>query len=45
MAIEILKAKGDNEDLGIHWTESFLKRHPTLRAQFVNPLDKERVLA
>jgi len=45
MAIEILVAKGDNKDLRIHWTGSFLKRHPSLRAQFVNPLDKERVLA
>jgi hypothetical protein len=45
MAIELLRAKGDMEELGIHWTRSFLSRHPDLKKKFVVGLDKERSLA
>ena len=33
------------EELGIHWTRSFLSRHPDLKKKFVVGLDKERSLA
>src|SRR5450432_3267524 len=45
MAIELLRAKGDIEELGIHWTRSFLSQHPNLKKKFVVGLDKERSLA
>src|SRR5450432_953245 len=45
MAIELLRAKGDMEELGIHWTTSFLSQHPDLKKKFVVGLDKERSLA
>ena len=45
MAIEILKAKEDNEPLGINWPQKFLSRHPDLRTMFISPLDKERAEA
>jgi hypothetical protein len=45
MATELLVAKGDTADLGIHWTDQFLYRHPELRTKFVTGLDKERAKA
>src|SRR5256885_27154 len=45
MAIELLNDKGDTEDLGVHWTEQFLDRHPQLKSKFVSGLDKERAEA
>src|ERR1700730_6659090 len=35
MATELLVAKGDTADLGVHWTDQFLHRHPELRTKFV----------
>jgi hypothetical protein len=43
MATELLKAKGDMEDIGINWSQRFLQRHPHLKSRFVAPLDKDRV--
>lgn len=45
MATELLVAKGDTADLGVHWTDQFLHRHPELRTKFVTGLDKERAEA
>jgi hypothetical protein len=45
MAQELLQAKGDTKELGIHWTEQFLLRHPSLKSKFVGGLDKTRVSA
>ena len=45
MAIELLKAKGDNKELGIHWTDAFLQRYPILKSKFISGLDKEPALA
>jgi hypothetical protein len=41
MAIEALVDKGDIADLGIYWTDHFLRRHPDLKSKFVSGLDKE----
>ena len=41
MAIELLAAKGDTEDLGVHWTEQYIDRHLQLKSKFVSALDKE----
>ena len=43
MAQELLQAKGDMEELGIHWTKQFLLQHPSLKSKFVGGLDKTRV--
>jgi hypothetical protein len=45
MTCELLQAKGDIKELGIHWTEQFLKRHPILKSKFVSGLEKDRVAA
>ena len=45
MVIELLVNKGDTEDLGIHWTEQYLDRHPQLKMKFMSGLDKERAKA
>ena len=45
MAIGLLHQKSDMEELGLHWVQGFLKRHPTLKSRFVTGLDKERALA
>jgi hypothetical protein len=45
MASEILQAKGDKEELGQHWHDSFLRRHPALKKRFVNGLERERAFA
>src|ERR1700722_176770 len=45
MAIELLKAKGDNKELGIHWTDAFLELYSILKSNFISGLDKERALA
>jgi hypothetical protein len=44
MAIELLRGKGDMEDLSINWTQDFLRRHPDLKSRFVPLLDQDRVL-
>jgi len=36
-----LTTKGDTEDLGVHWTEQYIDRHPQLKSKFVSALDKE----
>jgi DDE superfamily endonuclease len=40
MAQELLEAKGDTKELGLHWTEQFLSRYPSLKSKFVRGLDK-----
>jgi hypothetical protein len=45
MATELLVAKGDMEDLSVHWTDQFLHRYPELQTKFVTGLDKERAEA
>jgi hypothetical protein len=45
MAAEFLRAKSDTKDLGLHWTDNFLRRYPMLKSKFVSGLDKERALA
>ena len=45
MAIELLAAKSDTEDLGVHWTEQYIHQHPQLKSKFVTALDKERAEA
>ena len=45
MACELLQAKGDTKELGIHWTEQFLKRHLILKSKFITGLEKDRVAA
>jgi hypothetical protein len=42
MATELLMAKGDTRDLGVHWTDHSLRRYPELKSKFVAGLDKER---
>jgi hypothetical protein len=44
MALELLKAKGDNEELGMHWSDTSI-RYPALKTKFVSGLDKQRALA
>jgi len=45
IATNLLVEKGDTRDLGVHWTDQFLARHPDLRSKFVEALDKERAKA
>ena len=45
MASALLQAKGDTKALGIHWTDQFLNRHPSLKSKFVTGLEKDRVAA
>jgi hypothetical protein len=45
MAVQLLKARGDTEDLGKNWQARFLRRHPSLKSTFSTPQDKNRVLA
>jgi hypothetical protein len=45
MATNLLVEKGDMADLGVHWTDQFLSRHPELKSKFVAGLDKERAKA
>jgi len=45
MATELLLEKGDTKELGIHWTEQYLKRYPVLKTKFVAGLDKARAKA
>jgi hypothetical protein len=42
MAQELLLDKGDTADLGVYWTDQFLRRHLELKSKFVAALDKER---
>jgi helix-turn-helix, Psq domain/Tc5 transposase DNA-binding domain len=36
VATVILRAKGDTKELGVHWTDSFFRRHPDLKAKVNN---------
>ena len=45
MATELLKAKNDKEELGVHWQEQFLSRFPDLKTKFIGGLDKNRFSA
>jgi DDE superfamily endonuclease. len=45
MACELLQAKDDTKELGIHWTEQFLKHHLILKLKFVIRLEKDHVAA
>lgn len=45
MAKELLIAKGDLRKVGINWIQKYLRRHPQLKARFVVPLDKDRVIS
>ena len=42
MAMELLRAAGETEELGVNWTQRFLFRHPHLVSVFSQALDKER---
>jgi sarcosine oxidase delta subunit len=43
MTRELLQAKGDTKEFGVHWTEQFLRCHPTLKSKLVPGLDKDCV--
>ncbi|SLM37042.1 HTH CenpB-type DNA-binding domain [Lasallia pustulata] len=45
MAYELLQKRGVYEKLGEQWIARFLPRHPELKSKFVNPIEKERILA
>ena len=45
LAKNLLQAKGDIADLGIHWHLGFLQRHPDLKSTFSRKLDQSRYLA
>ena len=45
MAQELLKAKNDKEELGVHWQQQFLSRFPELKTKYINGLDKNRFSA
>jgi hypothetical protein len=45
MANEILVEKGCEPSIGVHWHQSFLKRHPELRSALSRPIDKQRVMS
>jgi hypothetical protein len=40
MATELLLKKGDTKELGIHWTEQYLKQYLILKTKFIAGLDK-----
>src|SRR5450432_2669701 len=40
IAIELLYAKGDKEELSIHWTDRFFTYHLELKAKFYRGLDR-----
>jgi hypothetical protein len=45
MAVELLRAKGCTELLGVHWQERFFLQYPELRTKYLNRLDKNRFAA
>jgi len=45
MALELLRAKSDKAELGIHWQEAFLSRFPDLKTKYIGGLDKNRFSA
>ena len=45
MACELLQIKNDTKELGIHWTEQFLKQYLILKSKYVTGLEKDRVAA
>ncbi|SLM34686.1 HTH CenpB-type DNA-binding domain [Lasallia pustulata] len=45
MAYELLQKRGVYEELGEQWIARFLARHPELKLKFINPIEKERILA
>lgn len=44
-AEEILKEKGDIDNLGESWVTAFLRRHPDIKSKFVSMRDRKRVVA
>ncbi|SLM40197.1 HTH CenpB-type DNA-binding domain [Lasallia pustulata] len=45
MAYELLQKRGVYKELGEQWIARFLARHPELKSKYVNPIEKERILA
>src|SRR5450432_4026227 len=45
MAEELLRAKGDRKELGVHWQEQFLSRFSELKTKYIGGLDKNRFSA
>jgi hypothetical protein len=45
MAQELLRARNDKEELGLHWQDAFLSRFPDLKTKFIGGLDKNRFSA
>ncbi|SLM36589.1 HTH CenpB-type DNA-binding domain [Lasallia pustulata] len=45
MAYELLQKRGVYKELGKQWVARFLARHPELKSKYVNPIEKERILA
>src|SRR5450432_1107832 len=39
MAREFLRAKGDASELGVHWHDGFLQRHPEVKTKFTRKMD------
>lgn len=42
MAKHLMECKGDHEDLGVHWYQSFLNRHPKFKIRYSRALDQSR---
>ena len=38
----MLRKRGYTKDLGHHWVDKFLSRHPNLKSKFLSPMDKDR---
>ncbi|SLM41441.1 HTH CenpB-type DNA-binding domain [Lasallia pustulata] len=45
MAYELLQKRGVYKELGEQWIARFLARHPELKSKYINPIEKERILA
>ena|SRR5450432_2549436 len=45
MAEELLRAKNDRKELGVHWQDHFLSRFPDLKTKYISGLDKNRFSA
>jgi 4-hydroxybenzoate polyprenyltransferase len=43
MVREILKKKGENDDLGIHWMDGFFHRHPDVKTKLGRRIDFRRL--
>jgi hypothetical protein len=42
VATVILRAKGDTKELGVHWTDSFFRRHPDLKTKVVTAHNRQQ---